>query len=303
MRILLLGADGQLGFELQRALAPLGTVVPATESGRLPGDVACLALDLASEGAAAAAVAEVGPDVVVNAAAYTAVDRAEDEPALAQRINAGAVAELAAACADRGARLVHFSTDYVFAGNRERPYVEGDAPRPLGAYGLSKLEGERAVLGSRAPHLVFRTAWVYAARGQNFLRTMLRLAGEREELRVVADQVGSPTPARWLASVTALTVGRGDGPSGLWHVVAAGQTSWHGFAEAIVTDAVAFGLLERRPGVVPIATGDFPARAPRPAHSVLDCSALRRDFGLALPDWHEGVSEVMAELAASRIDR
>lgn len=296
-RLLLVGADGQLGFELYRTLAPLGEVLPATQSGRLSGGGRAIALDLAQPGKAAAVVGDLRPGVVINAAAYTAVDRAEDEPGLARRINAEAVAELGEACARLGARLVHYSTDYVFTGDRERPYREDDPPAPLGVYGQTKLEGERAVAASGARHLVFRTAWVYAARGHNFLRTMLRLASEREELRVVADQVGSPTPARWLAALTALALGRPEFPEGLWHAVAAGSTSWHGFAEAIVEDARAAGLLAHAPRVVSIATADFPTRARRPAHSVLDCSALARATGLALPDWRQGVREVVAELA------
>lgn len=297
VRILLIGADGQLGFELQRALAPLGEVLPSTQSGRLVGEGSGLALDLTAPGAVAAMIAEQRPDAVVNAAAYTAVDRAEDEPALARRINAEAVAEIARACAAVDARLVHYSTDYVFDGSGERPWREDDQPAPLNVYGQTKLEGERAVADSGARYQIFRTAWVYASRGHNFLRTMLRLAAERDELRVVADQFGSPTPARWLAGVTALALARPEAPSGLWHAVADGQTSWHGFASAIVADAVRSGVLTRAPKVVPIATADFPTRARRPEHSVLDCSALAREFGLKLPDWRQGVREVVAELA------
>ena len=297
-RILLVGADGQLGFELLRALAPLGLVMPATLSGRLPGGASCFALDLSQPGSAGNAVRELRPTIVVNAAAYTAVDRAEDDVALARRINAEAVAELAEACVEVQARIVHYSTDYVFPGDREAAYTEGDSPAPLSVYGQTKREGELAVIDSTANHLIFRTAWVYAARGHNFLRTMLKLAAERSELRVVADQIGSPTPARWLATTTALALSRSDRPSGLWHAVASGYTSWHGFAQAIIEDAAAAGLLTRVPDVVPIATSDFPTRARRPAHSVLDCSALEADFGLNLPDWREGVRQVVAELAS-----
>jgi len=299
-RILLGGADGQLGFELLRALAPLGLVMPATLSGQLPGGGSCLALDLSRPGAAGNAVRELRPTIVVNAAAYTAVDRAEDDVALARRINAEAVAELAEACVEVQARIVHYSTDYVFPGDREAAYAEGDSPAPLSVYGQTKREGELAVIDSTANHLIFRTAWVYAARGHNFLRTMLKLAAERSELKVVADQIGSPTPARWLATTTALALARADQPSGLWHVVASGSTNWHGFAQAIIEDAAAAGLLTHVPDVVPIATSDFPTRARRPAHSVLDCSALKADFGLSLPDWREGVRQVVAELAGDR---
>lgn len=296
MKCLLIGADGQLGFELTRALAPLGELVGTTLTGRAPGGVACEALDLSDPAQVAALAARHRPDLIVNAAAYTAVDRAEDEPALAKAINAEAVAVLARHCADHGARLVHYSTDYVFDGAATRPYREDDATAPLGVYGRTKRDGEDAVRASGCAHMIFRTAWVYAARGHNFLRTMLRLAAERDELRVVADQVGSPTPARWLAQVTALALAQGKGIDGTWHVVADGQTSWHGFAAAIVEDAVAAGLLARAPRVTPIATADFPTRARRPAYSRLDTGKLARDFGLRLPDWREGVRQVLGEL-------
>lgn len=296
MKCLLIGADGQLGFELTRALTPLGELVGTTLAGRAPGGVACEALDLSDAAQVAALAARHRPDLIVNAAAYTAVDRAEDEPALSRAINADAVAVLARYCADHGARLVHYSTDYVFDGAATRPYREDDATAPLGVYGRTKLDGEDAVRASGCAHMIFRTAWVYAARGHNFMRTMLRLAAERDELRVVADQIGSPTPARWLAQVTALALAQGKGIDGTWHVVADGETSWHGFAAAIVEDAVAAGLLERAPLVTSIATADFPTRARRPAYSRLDTGKLARDFGLHLPDWREGVRQVLGEL-------
>ncbi|MBB5015962.1 dTDP-4-dehydrorhamnose reductase [Rehaibacterium terrae] len=296
MKCLLIGADGQLGFELTRALTPFGDLVRTTLTGRAPGGLACEALDLSDAAAVAALAARHRPDLIVNAAAYTAVDRAEDEPALAQAINADAVAVLARYCADHGARLLHYSTDYVFDGAATRPYREDDAVAPLGVYGRSKRDGEDAVRASGCAHMIFRTAWVYAARGHNFMRTMLRLAAERDELRVVADQVGSPTPARWLAQVTALALAQGKDIDGTWHVVADGETSWYGFAAAIVEDAVAAGLLQRAPRVTPIATADFPTRARRPAYSRLDTGKLARDFGLRLPDWREGVRQVLGEL-------
>src|SRR5690606_7597568 len=192
------------------------------------------------------------PDVVVNAAAHTAVDRAESEPDAALRVNALGPAALAQGCAATGALLVHYSTDYVFDGSGSRPYREDDATVPLRAYGASKLAGELAIRASGARHAILRTAWVYAAHGRNFLRTMLRLAGERDELRVVADQVGAPTPAAWIAGATAAVVRHGVAQSGTWHLVADGETSWHGFAEAIMAEAHALGLLERMPRVLPI---------------------------------------------------
>lgn len=302
MKLLLLGANGQVGFELQRALAPLGELACATRSGRLPGGAACEAVDLVDPTALEALLGRQRPDVVVNAAAYTAVDRAEDEPEAAQAANADAPAVLARWCQQRDALLLHFSTDYVFDGRGSRPYRENDLTAPLGVYGQSKLAGEDAIRGSGARHIIFRTAWVYAARGQNFLRTMLRLAGERDVLRVVADQRGAPTPARWIAAAAALALvrqpaGFADARLGTFHLSAAGETSWHEFAEAIMADASAAGLLSRVPRVEPIATTDYPTRAARPAYSRLDNRRLNDTFALRLPDWRRGVAEVIGELA------
>ncbi len=300
MRILLPGANGQLGTELRRSLAPLGEVVAATRDGKLADGSPCEVADLDQPRALAALVERVDPDVVVNAAAHTAVDRAETEREAAFRANAEAPRALAEACAARDALLVHYSTDYVFDGSGRRPWREGDPTAPLGVYGASKLAGEQAVRESGARHLVFRTSWVYAAHGRNFLLTMLRLARERDELRVVADQVGSPTPAAWIADATAAILAQPAQASGLWHLTAAGQASWHGFAEAIVQGAFERGLLERMPRVEPIATSDYPTPAARPAYSVLDNGRLRRDFGLEPPDWREGLARVLDELAGGR---
>lgn len=295
-RILLLGADGQLGTELRRSLAGQGEIVAATLSGMLDG-AACETADFSQPDTLPPLLARIAPDVVVNAAAYTAVDRAEQEIELVFRINAEAPDVLAAACAARGARFVHYSTDYVFDGQGTRPYREDDTTSPLGVYGASKLAGEIAVLSSGARHMIFRTAWVYAAHSHNFLRTMLRLGAERDALRVVADQVGTPTPAALLARVTAQALCAEPERSGLWHLTPTGQTSWHDFADAIFEGAVARGLLAHAPRVEAIATADYPTPAARPAYSVLDCSALQRDFGIALPDWREGLAAVLDDLA------
>jgi dTDP-4-dehydrorhamnose reductase len=300
MKILLLGADGQLGYELHRAFAPLGQVLPSTFSGLMPGRQRCAQADFAQPGAVAALVRAQNPELVLNAVAHTAVDRAEDEPELAHRINAEAVAELAAACRVAGARLVHYSTDYVFAGVTDRPWREDDPTTPLAVYGKSKLAGEIAVRESGCRHMIVRTAWVYAARGQNFLRTALRLAAEREELRIVNDQVGCPTPARWLAGLTALMLARGPDRDGTWHAVASGACSWHEFAAAIYAEAQAAGLLERAPRLIGIPSSEYPAKAKRPADSRLDTSKLLADFGFALPDWRVGLHEVIGELAEAR---
>ena len=297
MRILRLGADGQVGYELHRAFAPIGTVIACTLDGKLPGGANSTPIDFAKVGSIARLVAEQRPAIVLNAVAHTQVDRAEDEPALAQRINAEAVGELAQACLKQGAKLFHYSTDYVFGGEGRRPWKEDDATAPLGVYGRTKLAGEEAIRGSGCKHLILRTAWVYAARGQNFLRTALRLAGEREELRVVSDQIGSPTPARWLAAATALAHARKPDANGTWHVVADGECSWYQFAAAIYSEALATKVLERAPRLVGIPSSEYPAKAKRPAYSRLDTSRFTRDFGLELPEWREGLRQVMAELA------
>jgi dTDP-4-dehydrorhamnose reductase len=302
MRILLLGANGQVGFELQRALVPLGQVTAATRSGVLPGGAACERIDLGDDDALQAALQRLRPDVIVNAAAYTAVDRAESEPDAAHQANAHAPGLLGRWCAAHDALLLHYSTDYVFDGGATRPWREQDPTAPLGAYGRTKREGEQAIAASGCRHLILRTAWVYAARGHNFLRTMLRLGAEREELRVVADQIGAPTPARWLGAASAALLARTGRRTaadalGVFHLAAGGETSWHGFAEAIFDDAVIAGLLPRAPNVVAIPTTEFPTPATRPAYSVLDGARLAEMHGLRLPDWRGGVRQVIAELA------
>ncbi|GAB3377486.1 dTDP-4-dehydrorhamnose reductase [Lysobacter fragariae] len=293
MKILLLGGNGQVGHELQRSLASLGEVVVTTRDGRLASGAACEALDLYAPETFAALMDRTAPDVVVNATAHTAVDRAEDEPDLAFKANAHAPAELARLCAQRHATLVHYSTDYVFDGSGTRPYREDEPTAPLGVYGASKLAGEQGIQASGAKHLILRTAWVYATRGSNFLRTMLRVGAEREELRVVADQRGSPTPAWLISDVTAHVLKQGIVESGIRHLVASGETSWHGFAEAIFDEAVQRGLMTRRPRVVPITTADYPTRARRPAYSVLDSTQLSAEYGLSLPGWRAALTATL----------
>ena len=297
MRILLLGGNGQVGHECRRSLATLGEVVITTRSGNLPDGTDCESLDLARLDTIAPLVERVAPDVVVNATAYTAVDRAEDDVDTAFLINRDAPARLAEVCAARGSRLVHFSTDYVFDGAGTRPWREDDAPAPLGVYGQSKLAGEQAIQASAAHHLILRTAWVYGLHGANFLLTMLRLAEEREELSVVADLVGSPTPAWLIADVTATILRQGMAASGVCHLVSAGQTSWHGFAEAIFYEAHDLGLLARKPRVTPIPTSGFPTRATRPAYSVLDTGRLEREFGIELPAWRQALRTTLQQRA------
>ncbi|MGY1529168.1 dTDP-4-dehydrorhamnose reductase [Luteimonas sp. A649] len=299
MRLLLLGANGQVGHALRRELASLGEVVCTTRSGTLDDEDTCERADFDQPGTLPALVERIAPDVLVNAAAYTAVDRAEEERDASYRANAEAPAALAAACARRGALFVHYSTDYVFDGSGTQPWREDDATAPLGVYGASKLAGEQAVRDSGARHMVFRTAWVYGAHGHNFMRTMLRLGADRDELRVVADQVGTPTPARVIARATAHALRTKPEASGLWHLTAAGSTSWHGFAEAIFTGAHARGLLQRVPRVLPITTADYPTPARRPAYSCLDLTRMQAEFGLELPDWKDALSGVLDEVSAA----
>lgn len=295
MRILLLGANGQVGWELRRSLAPLGEVFAVD---RDPVDAG--AVDLAQPDQLGALVDRIAPDAIVNAAAYTAVDKAEAEPALAHTINAEAPAALARAAAARGALLLHYSTDYVFDGSGATPRDEGAATAPLSVYGRTKLAGEDAVRASGARHLILRTSWVYAARGANFPRTMLRLAQEREQLRVVADQVGAPTGAELLADVSAhalRSLAARPELAGTYHVAAAGEISWHGLARFAIEQGRALRpeLPWKVRGIEAIATTDYPTPARRPLNSRLDTRRLRETFGLNLPDWETGVRRMLVE--------
>ena len=276
--ILLTGANGQVGRELQRTLAPLGKVRALDRQ----------ALDLTGMDAIRAAIRDQKPDLVVNAAAYTAVDQAEAEPDLAMLINGQAPGVMAEEAKRLGALLVHYSTDYVFNGAKPDPYTEEDEPAPINAYGKAKLAGERAIRASGCRHLIFRTSWVYGLFGKNFLRTIRRLAGEKEELSIVADQIGAPTWSRMIAEASALAL-RGDPPTGLYHMTSAGAASWHGFAKAILDTQGWNGKL------VPIATCDYPTPASRPANSRLDNGKLAADFGLALPDWRHALELCLAD--------
>ncbi|NII12369.1 dTDP-4-dehydrorhamnose reductase [Oleiagrimonas sp. C23AA] len=304
MKLLVLGANGQVGRELRRALASLGTVLAASRDGRIDGEPGGIQADLAQPASLPAALEAAAPDVIVNAAAYTAVDRAEDEEALAHIINGEALAAMGQWASQHAVPVLHYSTDYVFDGQSRQRWREGDAVAPLGAYGRSKLAGEQALRNSGAEHLILRTAWVYAAHGHNFLRTMLRLAGERDRLTVVDDQHGTPTPARLIADVTAQVLQRWLAAddraalAGTYHLVAAGQTTWYGFARAIMQRAAAAGLIERAPEVVAVDSSAFPTKATRPAWSVLDTHKLERNFDITLPDWQNALDTVIGELTA-----
>ncbi len=292
-RILLLGANGQVGHELRRSLAGSGESILTTRSGVLEDGIATEVADFDQPESLAALVDRISPDVVVNAAAYTAVDRAEDDVASAFRANAEAPGQLARACAARDVLLMHYSTDYVFDGKSTRPYRPDDATSPLGVYGASKLAGEVAIRESGCRHMIFRTAWVYGNHGNNFMRTMLRVGAERDQLRVVADQFGTPTPAVLIAEVTRHAIESGHSRSGTWHLTALGETSWHAFAQEIFEQAFDRGLLARIPEVVAITTAEYPTRAHRPAYSCLDTSTLRDGFKLSLPDWRMGLVQVL----------
>jgi dTDP-4-dehydrorhamnose reductase len=296
MRILLVGANGQVGHELRRSLAPLGEVIATTRTGLLEGGVACEPLDLGSNEAIEPLVERIAPDLIVNAAAYTAVDRAEAEPELAMRVNRDAPAELARACKRHEIRLVHYSTDYVFDGAATQPYAEDAPTSPLGVYGASKLAGEEAIRTSGAEHLILRTAWVYGLYGHNFLRTMLRLGAERDTLRVVADQIGSPTPAWLIADVTARLV-RSRPDIATLNVVADGCTSWHGFAEAIFEEACQRNLLPKAPRVDAISTAEYPTPTARPAYSVLETTRLIAAMGAPVPNWRDALKQTFSRAA------
>jgi dTDP-4-dehydrorhamnose reductase len=294
MNILLFGKNGQVGWELQRSLAPLGEVTAIDfDSTEHCGD-------FANPGGIADTVRALRPDVIVNAAAHTAVDKAESEPELARTLNATTPGVLATEAARLGALLVHYSTDYVFDGSGNQPWVETDLPAPLSVYGRTKWEGEQLIQQSGAQHLILRTSWVYAARGGNFAKTMLRLAQERERLTVIDDQRGAPTGADLLADVTAHAIrhlAQHPQDGGLYHCVAAGETSWHRYAQAVLALAaqVQPTLRFKATEVAPVPTSAFPTPAQRPLNSRLNTAHLRQTFGLTLPDWQHGVRRMLAE--------
>jgi dTDP-4-dehydrorhamnose reductase len=294
MKLLLLGKGGQVGWELQRSLAPLGELVA------LDFDSTELHADFSHAEQLADTVRKVRPDVIVNAAAHTAVDKAESEPEFARKLNATSPGVVAEAAQQIGALMVHYSTDYVFDGSGSKPWVEDDATGPLSVYGRTKLEGERLVAAHCARHLIFRTSWVYAARGGNFAKTMLRLARERERLTVIDDQFGAPTGAELLADITAHAIRdtlRDPAKVGLYHTVAGGETSWHGYARFVLEQAQAAGVeLKASPDAVDaVPTTAFPTPAVRPHNSRLDTSKLQSTFGLRLPSWQEGVARMLRE--------
>ena len=305
MNILLLGKGGQVGWELQRALSPLGMVTALGHD--TPGPAACpdLRADFSQPEQVAALVRAVRPDVIVNAAAHTAVDKAESEPELARALNATTPSLIAQEAAQLGALLVHYSTDYVFDGSGDQPRTETAPTGPLSVYGQTKLQGEQAILASGCRHLIFRTSWVYAARGGNFAKTMLRLASERDQLKVIADQIGAPTGADLLADVSAHAIRSAQSQPtrsdllGLYHLVASGHTSWHAYARFVIEWARAHGLPVRvaPEAVLPIPTAEYPTPAQRPLNSRLDTAKVCQAFGLTLPHWQQGVERMLIEIS------
>lgn len=309
MKILLFGANGQLGqtFLLQGGLSTRGDMAAVSRDGALVQAIARgVAGDLSDLDGIRRLLDNEAPDVIVNAAAYTAVDKAEAEEDLATRINGEAPGVLGDWSAKNGSLVIHYSTDYVFSGDATTPYSPSAITGPQGAYGRSKLAGETALRLSGARHMILRTAWVYSPVGHNFLRTMLRLGAERKELRVVADQRGTPTPTSLIVDGTLAAIDRyassstqKDELSGTYHLTASGETTWHGFAEAIFAEAEACGLLTRIPRVEAIETSAFPTPAKRPAYSVLDNASFVDTFGMTLPDWRDGLRETIRSIARS----
>ncbi len=302
MTILLLGRGGQVGWELQRSLSVLGKVVALDFDSTHNVDGLCG--DFTNLSGLVETVRKVQPSIIVNAAAHTAVDKAQSEPELARLINAQAPAALAQTAIETGAWLIHYSTDYVFNGSGSQPWVETDSTAPLSVYGQTKLEGEQAV-ALNPKHLIFRTSWVYAARGGNFAKTMLRLAGERDSLSVINDQIGTPTSAELLADVTAQAIAavkHQPALAGLYHCAAAGETSWHGYARYVLEQAQTLGLsLKAGPDQVhPIPTASYPTPAQRPLNSRLDTTKLCQAFGLTLPQWQHGVARMLTEITGKQ---
>lgn len=298
MKILLLGKNGQVGWELQRALAPLGELVALDFDS--PGP---LSADFSKPESLAATVRAVAPQIIVNAAAHTAVDKAESEPELARAINASAVGVIAREAAAIGAWLAHYSTDYVFDGSGSTPWLEDSPTGPLSVYGQTKLEGEEAIRASGVRHLIFRTSWVYAARGGNFAKTMLRLAKERDKLTVINDQIGAPTGADLLADITAHALRAAQQQpllGGTYHAVAAGETSWHGYARHVIEFARAAGqpIKVNAIAIEPVPTSAFPTPAKRPGNSRMSTHKLQQAFGLMLPSWQTGVERMLTEVLA-----
>ena len=295
MKILLLGKSGQVGWELQRSLAPLGELIALNSSSKE------LCGDLTNLSGIQTTIRKIAPDIIVNAAAYTAVDKAESESELAHIINAEAPGILAQEAKQLNAWLIHYSKDYVFDGNGDQPYLETDIPNPNNIYGKSKLTGENNIVAAGCSHLIFRTSWVYAAHGNNFMKTILRLAQQRDQLSIVDDQIGSPTGAELVADITAhvlRTLKYQPTASGIYHLVAKGETSWYGFAKFILQQAhnANFSLKVQSDVLSPIPSSAFPLPAKRPLNSRLNTSRLEKTFELHLPEWETSAARTLSEI-------
>lgn len=293
MNILLFGKNGQVGWELQRALSPLGTLTAVDRHAALCGD-------LSNVQGIEDTIHAIKPDIVVNAAAYTAVDKAESEKELAKKINVEAPKQMALACAKTKSLLVHYSSDYVFNGSGTRAWLEADKPAPLNYYGQSKLEGEQAIMAAGCPFLILRTSWVYAARGQNFIKTILKLARERSSINIVADQIGAPTGADLLADVSALAIKayrQNPKLEGLYHLAPQGETNWHAYAAFIIQEAVALGFRPILSELNPIPSQDYQTAAQRPLNSRLNCTKFQEAFGVHLDHWQTGVRRAIQEIS------
>ncbi len=303
MKILLLGGNGQLGFELHRTLAVYGQVIATTRTGLLPEGAKALRMDFSDLSQLEAIIDEQRPNVIVNAVAYTKVDDAEKHPEDADRLNHLMPAILAKKAREHGALLIHFSTDYVYSGDQQRPWTERDRPEPQSVYGRTKLAGDRAIIASECAHWIIRTQWLYAARGQNFMRTMLARAKAGSPLKIVDDQIGAPTPVRVVAAAVACMLARwltdlstpGQALSGIYHLATRDQCSWYEFADAIFQEAHNIGVLQERPQYAAVSSADFQAVAKRPRYSVLNCDKLTRDFDLRLPDWRSVLRQTLHE--------
>jgi len=299
MKVLVLGANGQVGRELVSLLRSEVECVAATRDGRLFDGSACAQADLAQPTSLHKLIVEQAPDWLINAAAYTAVDRAESEFELAMQINAHALNTMADACTKTRTSILHYSTDYVFSGNSSIPYVEQDAPAPINRYGASKLAGEHVLTQSNCQHIIIRVAWVYAAHGKNFLNTMLRLGNERQQIQVVSDQIGVPTPAHWLADASVQLITKPNICSGLWHLAPQGRTSWYDFAREIYIRAKQLGLIKHIPEVNAIDSSQYRVAAQRPAYSVLNANAIRNQFHIGLAPWQVGLDQVLEQILKS----
>lgn len=296
MKILLTGADGQVGFELWRTLQFNSEIIPTTSNGRDVNGMSTIKFDLNDADDVDKKLEAIAPDVICNAAAYTAVDKAESEQDMAQRINADAVAQMADFCCQNRLLMLHYSTDYVFSGEHRFPWREQDKIEPQSVYGQSKAAGEQALIESGCEHMIFRTAWVYGNRRHNFLKTMLKLAQSHDELKIVNDQQGTPTWSNTIALATMLALNIPE--SGVYHLTASGHTTWYGFAKRIFEQAVRIGLLEAMPKLSPVTTEAFPTAATRPKYSVLDCQKFAGTFNVKLPHWQTTLQLCMQRMTS-----